>query len=65
MNTTYTYGMKKVIIENNKVIHSDTTLCEVGQKPNLAALKACGWKKEKNIKPSYIKGLKNGQTFYN
>lgn len=59
---TYTYDSKKVIIENGIVTHSDTELCQVGQKPNVKALIACGWKKVTSPKPSYIKGT-NGNSF--
>jgi hypothetical protein len=61
---TYTYGEKKVIIENGLVTHSDTSLCTVGQKPNIKALRACGWQLVKTIKPSYING-ENGNRFSN
>lgn len=63
---TYTFdGAKKVVIENGIVTHSDTTLCVVGQKPDLKALKACGWRNVKSPKTYYAHGGTNPQAFRN
>jgi len=62
MKQVWTYNLMEVIIENGKVTHSDTELCEVGKKPNLKALRACGWLKQKAIKQYYAKGT-DGNMF--
>lgn len=63
MLKTYTYNEKKVVIENGKVIHSDTEHCIVGQKPNLDFLRKCGWKLQKSATTAYAKGLKTSKNF--
>jgi hypothetical protein len=49
MNATWTYGSLKVEIKAGLVTHSDFAHCVVGQKPNLDALRMCGWKKVKPV----------------
>ncbi len=44
----WTLGPLKVIVEDGRVIHSDTPYCEVGKKPNLDFLKRAGWNRKKN-----------------
>lgn len=63
---TYTYdGTKRVVIQNGLVTHSDTSLCVVGKKPDLKALKACGWRKVKTPTTYYAGGSKNSHNFDN
>jgi len=63
MTTTYTYNEKKVTIENGIVTHSDFQFCTVGQKPDLKALKACGWKKVVAPKVYFSHGSTNSNRF--
>jgi uncharacterized Fe-S cluster protein YjdI len=60
MKKTYTSPSgEQVIVENNKVVHSDTEFCIVGCKPNMDFLKRAAWKVSKKINLSayYVKPL--------
>jgi hypothetical protein len=63
MATTYTYDEKKVTIENGIVTYSDFQFCTVGQKPDLKALRACGWKKETTPTVYFSHGRTNSDRF--
>lgn len=63
MNAVYEYDDKRVIVRDGIVVHSDTTLCQVGAKPNTAALKACGWRKAKTATVYYAHGGKTPHRF--
>ena len=62
---TYTYNSKKVIIENGVVIFSEFEHCKVGEKPNLKALRACGWLKQRQPVVYFAHGTRNSNRFTN
>jgi hypothetical protein len=59
----YSYGSEKVIVDNGKVIHSDTPYCEIGKKPNMDFLRRTGWKLEKTPKQYFSTGETSGNRF--
>ncbi len=62
---TYTYNGKKVIVENGIVTFSEFDHCKVGGKPDLKALRACGWTKQRKPAVYFSHGTSNPNRFTN